>query len=216
MKDNKNHYVYEITNNLNGMKYIGKRSCTCPIEDDSYMGSGKSLVNDFKKYGKENFSKKILEVCNTEKKAYSREKYWIEYYNAVRSDNYYNKMYGHTGSIKKKVICLNTGDVFDTITEASKYFGVDATGITKACNGKRKTGGKHPTTQEPLRWMYYDKYKRKLPKTLKEQEEKINIKTMNIVNEGSEMSKGDLLNYFANLSKKELLKLYILKEINQI
>ena len=28
------HYVYEITNLINGRKYIGKRSCNCDIEDD--------------------------------------------------------------------------------------------------------------------------------------------------------------------------------------
>lgn len=38
-----NHYVYEITNNINGMKYIGKRSCHCEIENDGYMGGGKVL-----------------------------------------------------------------------------------------------------------------------------------------------------------------------------
>ena len=54
-----NHYVYEITNLVNGKKYIGKRSCKCPIEDDKYMGSGYALKKAFDKYGKENFIKKI-------------------------------------------------------------------------------------------------------------------------------------------------------------
>lgn len=38
MKNKKHNYVYEITYS-NGNKYIGVRSCDCPIEDDSYMGS---------------------------------------------------------------------------------------------------------------------------------------------------------------------------------
>lgn len=52
------HYVYEITNNINGKKYIGKRSCHCPIEEDKYMGSGTLLLKAIDKYGIDNFSKK--------------------------------------------------------------------------------------------------------------------------------------------------------------
>ena len=55
-----NHYVYEITNLVNGKKYIGKRSCRCPIERDDYMGSGKELIKDLKWYGLMNFKKEVL------------------------------------------------------------------------------------------------------------------------------------------------------------
>ena len=64
-----NHYVYEITNLVNGKKYIGKRSCKCPIEDDKYMGSGIAITNAIKKYGKENFKKDVLKICSTEDEA---------------------------------------------------------------------------------------------------------------------------------------------------
>lgn len=89
-----NFYVYEITNNINGKKYIGKRKCYCNIEDDCYMGSGSLLTRAFKKYGISNFSKKIIEICATEKDAYEREKYWINHFKAVESDEYYNLIEG--------------------------------------------------------------------------------------------------------------------------
>lgn len=41
----------------------------------------------------------------------------------------------------RRVLCVNTGEVFNTITEASKRFGVDCSGISKCCRGKIKRCG---------------------------------------------------------------------------
>ncbi|MFQ7075314.1 MAG: GIY-YIG nuclease family protein [Clostridia bacterium] len=98
-----NFYVYEITNNINGKKYIGKRKCSCNIEDDCYMGSGAALTLAKKKYGGHNFSKKIIEVCNTEDEAYLREAYWINYFDAVKSDDYYNLIEGEKNNKYKNM-----------------------------------------------------------------------------------------------------------------
>ena len=96
-----NFYVYEITNNINGKKYIGKRKCSCNIEDDYYMGSGSLLVRAMKKYGLSNFSKKIIEICESEKDAYEREKYWINHFKAVESNEYYNLIDGGNDAYMK-------------------------------------------------------------------------------------------------------------------
>lgn len=85
-----NYYVYETTNNINGKKYIGKRRCECPIEEDSYMGSGKLIRNAFDKYGKSNFSKKILKVCEDENSAFKWEEHFIKEVDAFKNPNYYN------------------------------------------------------------------------------------------------------------------------------
>lgn len=91
------YYIYMTTNLINQKKYIGKRKCKCNIEQDSYLGSGKILKNAMQKYGKENFVKHILEVCDDEKTCNEREKYWISFYNASYSDEFYNIASGGEG-----------------------------------------------------------------------------------------------------------------------
>ena len=54
------YYVYLITNLVLNKSYIGSKICykDDPI-NDGYMGSSKSLKEDYKKCGIENFTKKI-------------------------------------------------------------------------------------------------------------------------------------------------------------
>lgn len=96
-----NHYVYEITNLINGKKYIGKRSCHCSIEEDKYMGSGKLLKLAINKYGIENFKKEILQTCQNEEMAFEWEKVYIEQVKAYKNLNYYNIASGGEGGNTK-------------------------------------------------------------------------------------------------------------------
>jgi hypothetical protein len=62
----------------------------------------------------------------------------------------------------KKVICLNNGLVFKSITDANKWcnLSVDTRSISRhiSKNTQYKHAGKHPETGEPLKWMYYEDY----------------------------------------------------------
>lgn len=59
----------------------------------------------------------------------------------------------------KKVICLDTAEVFDSLTKAINWCGLSTTtSISDVCIGKRGYGGKHPVTKEKLHWMYYEDY----------------------------------------------------------
>ena len=91
------HYVYEITNLVNGMKYIGKRTCKCNIEDDPYMSSSTLVKKAINKYGIENFKKDIIFICETEEEAYEKEEYYISLKNAVVDRSYYNLCGGGKG-----------------------------------------------------------------------------------------------------------------------
>jgi group I intron endonuclease len=78
--------VYLTKNLINGKKYIGKDSHNNP----NYLGSGALLLEDIKKYGRENFQKEILEVCYSDEELTYQESYWITHFNATKSDSFYN------------------------------------------------------------------------------------------------------------------------------
>lgn len=59
---------------------------------------------------------------------------------------------GGKNHMAKKVKCVNTGEIFDTVKEAKLKY--NAPGVSKCCMGKLKTSGKHPVTQERLMWQY--------------------------------------------------------------
>lgn len=61
-------------------------------------------------------------------------------------------MYGKTGALNpasKKVICVETGVIYDSMLEASRVLNICFTSISKCCTGKLKTtGGYH--------WQFYN------------------------------------------------------------
>ena len=65
---------------------------------------------------------------------------------------------GKNNPSAKAVICLNTGEVFETATKASEWCNGSLSGIGKVCNGKQKHSGTHPETGEKLSWKFYENY----------------------------------------------------------
>lgn len=62
---------------------------------------------------------------------------------------------GANNGIAKKVLCVSTGIIFDTVTEASKTYNVDGSSISKCCRGKLRIAGKLKDGTE-LIWKYVD------------------------------------------------------------
>jgi len=65
------YIVYKTTCILNGKFYIGQHQTD--DENDSYLGSGLLLKKAIKKYGKENFIKEILYICDCKEDMNAKE-----------------------------------------------------------------------------------------------------------------------------------------------
>jgi len=87
------YHVYITTNNINGKKYLGKHNGKNP----NYLGSGTILKDAIKKYGKYNFSKEIVYICQTDEEAYVKERELSIAFNIVEDDMWYNLRYGGEG-----------------------------------------------------------------------------------------------------------------------
>lgn len=123
-------YIYETTNLVNGKKYIGKHKSD--KFDNQYLGSGIALKKSVQKYGKQNFSVKILEIIKSNQKELDeKEKEWIVKYNAVKDKMYYNRSYG------------GENEGWYGVNKAVKERG-GLSQETKKRMSKSKTGNKHP------------------------------------------------------------------------
>lgn len=88
------YIIYETTNLINDKKYIGKHQTT--DINDGYLGSGLALKNAINKYGKDNFERKTLFVCDSVDEMNDKE---IEFITSdiINSNQYYNISYGGQG-----------------------------------------------------------------------------------------------------------------------
>lgn len=80
----------------------------------------------------------------------SRSGEWSE----ERKKNFKEKVSGEKHPASKKVICLTTGEVFMTITDAANSCGKSRASITRAIKLKRGCGT-NPITNEKLKWDFY-------------------------------------------------------------
>lgn len=80
-------FVYMWKNKINGKKYIGRHTGS---EEDSYVGSGKRFQRAIKKYGIENFERVILEKVEDDSIIKEREQYYLDFFDAANSSEFYN------------------------------------------------------------------------------------------------------------------------------
>ena len=123
-------FVYEITNMLNGRKYIGKKIATFtrttqktvtlkngtkkkrkvktvkPSDWADYWGSCQELLDDIQKHGIQNFRREILHFCPTRAMCSYLEAKEQFISGAIESDRYYNghiQVRVHKNHIRAKI-----------------------------------------------------------------------------------------------------------------
>lgn len=145
--------IYKITNKVNGKVYIGQtvNKLEKRFREHCFVGSGcKKLSRAIKKYGKNNFIIEQIDLAHSKNEADDKEIYYIKKYNSIKDG--YNILEGGTINNKrccKKVICLETQEIFNSLTEAAKKYGKSGCVLSAVCSGKKPTFcGKH--------WAYLD------------------------------------------------------------
>lgn len=175
----KNDYsgIYKIENLVNHKIYIGQskhvRERWTEHKKELRRGTHKNiyLQRAWNKYGEKMFKHEVLEKC-PEEVLDERECYYINLFNTFDSDKGYNltsgggrrKQYsistreklrinatGSNNPNSKKVICLESSQIYESINIASKECNTDPATIYRCCTKQTHTaGGYH--------WMYFIDY----------------------------------------------------------
>ena len=153
-------YIYLTTNLINGKRYIGQKKSNVFLHE-KYLGSGFALKKAIEKYGKENFSVELIEQCKTEDELNIREKYWIDYYNAVLDKNFYNEKSGGRGFSSNEISKWQKGSKRNEHTK--QLISESKVGKNNPMYGKHHKDSTKKLISEALKtshWNYGNKYNR--------------------------------------------------------
>lgn len=140
--------IYKITNKRTGKVYIGQTKQKPEIRWKQHIQDSKKertsfkLQRDLNKYGASNFSFEVLEQVPLKELADIAEKMWIKYYDSIERG--YNTAKGGTdGGGRKKVMAVEDGIVFESMTEACKHYGLSHGALYLPIRRGTKAGGQH-------------------------------------------------------------------------
>ena len=146
-----------------GKKYIGITSINPKERWNGGISGYKGQIFEYaiRKYGWNNIIHEIIATNLSQEEACILEQILIKKYNTTNSKYGYNvaegglsnitentkiKMRKNHANVKgiknpraRKVICIETNQVFDTLKEAAKFYNTDPSNISNCCTGKHKT-----------------------------------------------------------------------------
>lgn len=85
-------FIYVTTNIVNGKRYLGQKKFVDYWWN--YLGSGTLLRRAIEKYGKENFTREIIDIAFSEEELDKKEYDYSIFFNVVESDDWYNLVVG--------------------------------------------------------------------------------------------------------------------------
>ena len=130
----KQYCVYKLTF-PNQKIYIGQ---TCDLKH-RWRGQGNGYKHAFLVYraiqtfGWQNIIKEIIEENLSQEAALAKERELIDFYHSADSQYGYN---GVGGTVEGKVINLENNRVFNSVTEAARYYHIYRKAIIKVCLGE--------------------------------------------------------------------------------
>lgn len=81
------HYTYMLIDPITDMKYIGVRSCNCPIEEDTYKGSSRAMTKE----EKQRSDKMIIKTFDNREDAMKHEIELHDKYDVAVNPRFWNK-----------------------------------------------------------------------------------------------------------------------------
>lgn len=163
---NKNNFKVDIIDNANSIEELNQKEIFWIKYYDSIAPKGYNLCDggdNTMGYHHKEKSKKAMSIAKKKMyigegnpfygktHSYEQRKKWSAERSGRKLSKEWKEKISNSSAFKRKIINLDTLEIFDSIVEAAKKYNIVATHITRVCRKKRKTtGGYH--------WMYYDEY----------------------------------------------------------
>lgn len=222
--------IYKATNKINGKMYIGQTTQDLKTRNRHRNYGKTLFDYTFKKYGEDGFIWEIIDVANNINCLNKKESFWIEFYkttdrnigynlqgggaNAYKTEEVKRKignaqignknhMFGKKGinnPTSKKVINLNTGEIYNSGIEAMKSIGMKSEFyLYNSCNGKCLSiyGNK---------FRYLDNDGNFIPTKFDSEDYKLKDYSVWCMNDNLHFNTYDECSIYYNIDKKKILK----------